>query len=355
VAAPIGIGVVGSAWITRVHAQALTKLNSLAPLPRQIRLASVYGRREGTVSALAGELGFARWTTSWEELVADPSVDVVANVATNALHEPVSLAAIAAGKPVLCEKPLAPDGAAAARMFDAAQRAAIPNACGFSYRFVPAVMLLKNMVTDGRLGDVRHFRGLFLQDGIRRPDASGDSGSVLDFSHLLDMTRHLAGEPRSVSALTSSFVSAADDCFAAAFELEGSGIATLEASRCATGWKARQWIEVNGSEGSAWWDLEDIDRLHVSLRDGNEPALTGFTDVHVTDPRHPLVPAWWPAGLGLGWEHSFVHQWHAFLTEVLGRDKSSHLATFFDGVRAAQLADAIYQSDRDQARVSLVS
>ena len=232
---PIGVGVVGSAWITRVHAQALTKLNSLAPLSREIRLTSVYGRRERTVSALAGELGFGHWSTRWEELVADPTVDVVANLTTNVLHEPVSLAALAAGKPVLCEKPLAPDGAAAARMFGAAQRAAIPNACGFSYRFVPAVMLLKNLITDGRLGGVRHFRGLFLQDGIRRPDGSGDSGSVLDFSHLLDMMRYLAGEPLSVSALTSSFMSSADDCYAAAFELQGSGTATLEASRCAQG------------------------------------------------------------------------------------------------------------------------
>jgi predicted dehydrogenase len=354
-AAPIGVGVVGSAWITRVHAQALTKLNSLAPLSREIRLTSIYGRREGTVSALAGDLGFRHWSTSWEELVADPTVDVVANLATNALHEPVSLAAIAAGKPVLCEKPLAPDSAAAARMFGAAQRAAIPTACGFSYRFVPAVMLLKNLVANGQLGDLRHFRGLFLQDGIRRPDGSGDSGSVLDFSHLLDMMRHMVGEPLSVSALTSSFMSAADDCYAAVFELQGSGTATLEASRCATGWKARQRIEVNGSDGSAWWDLEDIDRLHVSLRDADQPTVTGYTDIHVTEAHHPLVPAWWPAGLGLGWEHSFIHEWRAFLAEVVGGNKDAHLATFYDGLRAAQLADAIYESDRDEARVHLVS
>ena len=125
--------------------------------------------------------------------------------------------------------------------------------------------------------------------------------------------------------------------------------------RCATGWKARQRIEVNGSEGSAWWDLEDIDRLHVSLRDFSQPGVTGYTAVHVTEPHHPLVPAWWPAGLGLGWEHSFIHEWRAFLAEVLGGDKDAHLATFFDGLRAAQLADAIYESDRDKARVLLVS
>ena len=352
----LGIGVVGTAWITRAHAHALHTVNHIAPLSHEIRLVTMYGRRQEAAQRLATDFGFRRWTTNWETLVEDPEVDVVANLATNVLHEPVSLSAIRAGKPVLCEKPLAPSGEAARRMVDAVEERGTPNACGFSYRFAPAVRLFHELMASGRLGALRHFRGLFLQDGVRRPEGSEStgSGSVLDFSHLLDMLHHLAGEPRSVTAMTSRFGGKSDDSYAAFFQLDGPSTATLEASRCATGWKARQRIEVNGDEGSAWWDMEDTNRLHIMLRDDERSGLGGYRDVLVTQPEHPFMAQWWPPGHGLGWEHSFVHQWRAFLAEVLGAQRDPLLASFYDGLRAAALADAIYESDRNHARVDLV-
>jgi predicted dehydrogenase len=351
----IGVGLVGTAWITRAHAQALHTINRLAPLSHEIRLVNIYGRRPETTERMASDFGVRRWTNDWSQLLDDTEVDVVANLATNALHEPVSIAALKVGKPVLCEKPLAPDAPAAGRMADAAEATGLPNACGFSYRFAPAVRLFHDLRASGRFGDLHHFRGMYLQDGIRRPAGgeTGRSGSVLDFSHLLDMLRHLAGEPRTVSAVTSRLVSESDDCYAAILQLEGPAMATLEASRIATGWKGRQRIELNGSEGSAWWNLEDMNRLHVMLRQDAEEGLGGFRDVLVTEPEHPFLQTWWPPGHGLGWEHSFVHQWLAFLRCVLGGDRDPHLATFRDGHRAAVIADAIFESDRTGARVDV--
>jgi predicted dehydrogenase len=351
----IGIGVVGTAWITRAHAHALHTINHTGLLTHEVRLVNLYGRRSQAAEQMAAELGFSRWTTDWEQLIADPEVDVIANLATNVLHEPISVAALSAGKPVLCEKPLAPSGEAAARMFDAAKSSGLPTACGFSYRFVPAVHLLHQLVSSGRLGEVRHFRGLFLQDGVRRPEGAqtSGSGSVLDFSHILDMLRHLTGEPRSITAMTAHFGGDSDDCYAAFLQLAGLGTATLEASRHATGWKARQRFEVNGSEGSAWWDMEDLNRLHVMLREDEHDSLGGYRDILVAQPEHPLMPDWWPAGAAISWQDAFVHQWRAFLAEVLGQDRDPVLATFHDGLRAAELADAVYESDRTQARVAL--
>jgi predicted dehydrogenase len=353
----IGIGVVGTAWITRAHAHALHAINRIAPLTHEIRLVNIYGRRPEAGRQFQDDFGFLRSTTDWESLIADPEVDVIANLGTNSLHEPVSIAALEAGKPVLCEKPLATDGAAARRMLDVATRAQVANACGFSYRFVPAMALFHQLVSSGRLGDIHHFRGLFLQDGVRRPQGAQTSGSgcVLDFAHILDMLRHLTGEPRSVTAMTSHLGGDGDDCFAAIAHLGGPGLATLEGSRFATGWKMRQRIEVSGSLGGAWWDIEDMNRLHVSLKEDDDSGLGGFRDILVTEPGHPFLQYWWPPGATLGWEHVFVHQWRTFLTEVLTGERSPLLATFHDGARAAELADAIYASDRSGHRVELTT
>jgi predicted dehydrogenase len=353
----IGVGVVGTAWITRAHAHALRTINHIAPLSHEIRLVNVYGRRAEAAERLRDDFGFTRSTTDWESLVADPEVDVIANLATNVLHEPVSVAALEAGKPVLCEKPLATDSAAARRMLDAAVRGEVPNACGFSYRFIPAMALFHDLVSSGRLGDIHHFRGLFLQDGVRRPEGAetSGSGSVLDFCHILDMLRHLSGEPRAVTAMTANFGGDGDDFFGAVVKLDGQGLGTLEGSRYATGWKMRQRIEVSGSEGGAWWDMEDMNRLHVSFTSDAASGLGGFRDVLVTEPDHPFMNYWWPPGATLGWEHTFMHQWRVFLSEVLGGERSPLLARFLDGVRAAELAEAIYASNDTGRQVDLVA
>jgi predicted dehydrogenase len=354
----IGIGFVGYGWIARAHAHALHALNHVAPLRRRVELVSIAGRTPERVSAAAAELGFARWTTDWDEVVEDEEVDVVCVVAANEAHAPASIAALERGKPVLCEKPLGLDADEASAMLDSAVEAGVTNAVGFNYRYVPAVALAHDVVRSGRLGALRHYRAVYLQDfkGLEqetRP-SHGGSGAVLDYSHLVDLLRWLAAEPVAVSAHAWPFVTAAEDAFAAVLDLPEGATATLEASRVATGWKGRHRLELNGSEGALWWDMEDVNRLHVFVLDDERAGLGGFRDVLVTQPEHPFVAEWWPPGHVLGWEHALVHQWRDFLEAVLeDRPVPDRQASFEDGYRAAVLCDAILTSAREGRRIEI--
>jgi len=353
----IGVGFVGYGWIARAHAHALHTLNHLSPLGKRIRLVAMAGRHAGRVEPVARELGFERWTTSWEKLVEDPQVDVLANVSALEAHAAPSIAALELGKPVLCEKPLGADPEEAGRMFAAAEAAGVTHACGFNYRFVPAVRLAHETIASGRLGEPRHFRFLYLQDWMSagdQPRLSVDAGAVRDYAHLVDLLLHLGANPLSVSATIGRFMSEAEDAFAAAFELAGGATATLEASRCATGWKGRQRIEVNGADGSVWWDMEDVNRLHVFFVKDEREGLGGFRDVLVTQPDHPLLAGWWTPGHVLGWDASFVHQWREFLQAVLEeRPVLDTQASFEDGYRAAVLCEAILESGKEGRRIEL--
>jgi predicted dehydrogenase len=177
---------------------------------------------------------------------------------------------------------------------------------------------------------------------------------VLDYVHLVDMLRFLTGEPEAVTARTARFVSPTEDQFAAVIDLAGAATATLEASRCALGWKGRHRIELNGSEGSVWWDMEEPNRLHVFLLDDEREGLGGFRDVIVTNPDHPFLDRWWPPGHVLGWEHALVHQWRDFLEAALAeRPVPARQASFADGHRAAVVCDAILAAARDGCRVEV--
>ena len=354
----LGVGVIGTGWISRAHAHALHTLNHVAPLPVDVRLVSIAGRREEAAAAAAGELGFERWTTSWEELVAADDVDVVANLTAVEVHAEPSVAALRAGKPVLCEKPLAADVAEARAMCEAAAASGVTNACGFNYRYVPAVALARDVLESGRVGDVRHYRAQYLQDfqvtGQQTRSSHGGAGAVLDYAHLVDMLRFLVGEPDAVTAHTARFVSETEDAYLAVLELPAGATGALEASRCAVGWKGRHRIEVNGSDGSLWWDMEDLNRLHVFILDDERDRLGGFRDVLVTQPDHPYLAQWWPPGHVIGWAETFVHQWRDFLEAVLEqRPVAARQASFEDGYRAAVLCDAILSSAREGRRIEI--
>jgi predicted dehydrogenase len=352
----IVVGVIGSGWIVRAHVHALHTLNHLGPLPARIRLKWIYGRQPEKMAALAEELEVESFTTSWEQIVEDPEVAVIANAGTHRLHAPVSLAAIAAGKHVLCEKPLALDTEEAREMDRAAAAADVLTACGFNYRFVPAVRLLHEVLAAGRLGEVRHYRGLYLQDWLsNNPEWPGSAGSaVRHFAHLFDMLRHLAGEPRSVIAWAQTILSDEDDAFLGGFELANGATASLEGSSCATGWKGRHRIEINGTEGSAWWDMEEFNNLHVMFVRDQHERLGGFRDILVTEPSHPFMADWWEAGAVIGWQSTFVHQWRAFLRSVIEGEIADPLqASFHDGVKANELGDALLESASRGERIQL--
>jgi predicted dehydrogenase len=349
---------IGYGWIARAHAHAILTLDHMAPPARRVELAVAAGRNAERAAAFAAELGFTRSTTDWESVAEADDVDVVAVATPVEAHAEAVTAALRARKAVLCEKPLGIDPDETRELYELAEEAGITHAVGFNYRYVPAVTLAKELVTSGRLGELRHYRGLYLQDyqvlGTQTRPSHGGAGAVLDYVHVVDMLRFLAAEPEALTARTATFVSPTEDQFAAVLDLPGGATATLEASRCALGWKGRQRIELNGSAGSLWWDMEDPNRLHVFFLDDEREGLGGFRDVIVTNPDHPFLDRWWPPGHVLGWEHAMVNQWRDFLEAAVEEHPvPARQASFADGHRAAVLCDAILASAREGRRVEL--
>jgi predicted dehydrogenase len=354
----IGIGLIGYGWIARAHAHAIVTVDHIARLPRCLELTAVAGRDASRAADFGAELGFGRSTGDWREVAEAEDVDVVVVATPVEAHAEAVASALRARKAVLCEKPLGVDAEEALELVDLAGEAGVTHAVGFNYRYVPAVALARELVRSGRLGDLRHYRGLYLQDyqvlGTQTRPSHGGAGAVLDYVHLVDMLRFLAGEPEALSAQTSAFVSPTEDQFAAVLDLADGATATLEASRCALGWKGRHRVELNGSAGSLWWDMEDPNRLHVFFLDDEREGLGGFRDVIVTNPDHPFLDRWWPPGHVLGWEHAMVNQWRDFLEAVVEeRPVSARQASFADGHSAAVLCEAILASAREGRRVEL--
>jgi len=299
----------------------------------------------------------------WRELVADPRVQVFDNVAPNNLHAEPTVAAAEAGKHVICEKPLGRNADEAYDIWQRTQAAGVKHLCAFNYRFVPAVRLAREMIQAGELGEIHHFRGAYLQDWIADPstpvswrlqaDEAG-SGALGDIgAHVIDLARYLVGEIAAVGALAKTFVGdrpggavSVDDAIESIVTFEQGAVGTIEASRFALGRKNALTWEINGSKGSIRFDLERLNELQVHLQ-GSTPGerAQGFRTVLVTEPDHPYWQHWWPQGHIIGWEHSFVHELHHFLTAIrTGGDVRPHGADFEDGYRAAEVCDAILRS-----------
>ncbi len=353
----IGVGMLGYAFMGKAHVNAYRTLPYMIdPPPALPRLSAIAGRDEAAVSAAASRYGFARHYTDWRRLVADPAVELLDNGGSNDVHAAPCIAAAEAGKHLLCEKPMARDATEAKHMV------------AFNYRFVPAVRLAYDLIREGRLGEIRHFRAAYLQDWLADPGsprtwrmekAKAGSGALGDLgSHIIDLARFLVGEPRAVMARTRTFTEQrplpggggsgrvdVDDAFAAVIELEGGCLGTLEATRSALGRKNHQVFEVNGSEGSLSFNLERLNELNVHWAAGGPGGTGGWTEVLVTEPTHPFIANWWPPGHVLGWEHTFVHE-IAHLLDAIANDRpvAPLGATFEDGYRNALICDAILES-----------
>jgi predicted dehydrogenase len=371
------VGMVGYAFMGAAHSQAWRTVNRAFDLPVRARMTAVAGRDDAKVRAAAAQLGWERTYTDWRELVAADDIDVVDICTPGDSHCEIALAALAAGKHVLCEKPLANTVEEARAMVAAAETArasGVRSMAGFNYRRVPAVAYLKQLIAGGRLGTVRHVRAVYLQDWITDPqfplvwrlqkDKSG-SGALGDIgSHIVDLTQYVTGQSvTGVSALTETFIkerplpSAAsglsaesgtemgqvtvDDAALFLARLSGGAVATYEATRFATGRKNGLRVEVNGSLGSAVFDLERLNELE--LYDADRPgAEQGFTRILVTEGDHPYMSAWWPPGHIIGYEHSFTHQMRDFLEAVaVGKDPEP---SFADALQVQQVLDAVERS-----------
>jgi predicted dehydrogenase len=357
---PIGVGMLGYAFMGKAHANAYKKLSYMTwPPPLMPQLVSIAGRNEEAVAEAARRYGFEGYVTDWKALIADDRVELFDNAGPNNLHAEPTIAAAEAGKHVICEKPLGRDAAESYETWQRVAATGVKHMCAFNYRFVPAVRLARQIIESGELGDIQHFRGAYLQEwgttegDIWRfqKDVAG-SGALGDLgAHVIDLARYLVGEIAAVSALTATFQPGrdVDDAVEAAVAFSSGAVGTIEASRFCQGRKNHFTWEINGSKGSLAFDLERLNELQYS--EGN----AGFRTVLVSEADHPFWEHWWPQGHMIGWEHSFVHELHHLLTAIRdGGDVAPHGATLEDGYRAAEICDAMLRSAESGARETVV-
>jgi len=364
----LGVGMVGYAFMGRAHAQAWRNVAAFFDLPRRPVRAAIAGRDRAAVEAAADRLGWASATTDWRELLRRDDIDVIDVCTPGDSHAEIAVAALDAGKHVLCEKPLANSVAEAEAMVAAAERAAargVRAMAGFNYRRVPALALARRLVAEGRVGRIRHVRAAYLQDWLTDPDAPlawrldatrAGSGALGDLgAHIVDAAAYVTGEALTgVSALTETFVKdrpepggtvrgpvTVDDAALFIGRLSGGGLASFEATRFAAGRKNALRLEVNGSAGSLAFDLEALNELW--FHDETAPAAeAGFRRILVTEPTHPYLDAWWPPGHLLGYEHTFTHEIADFVRAIgAGEDPAP---SFADGLRVQRVLAAVQAS-----------
>ena len=353
----IGVGMLGYAFMGKAHTNAYRKIGYMTwPPPLVPRLVALAGRTEEAVAEASRRYGYEGYVTDWRELVASDEVELFDNSGPNNLHAEPTAAAAEAGKHVVCEKPLARTAGESYDVWQRVAAAGVKHMCAFNYRFVPAVRLAREMLEAGELGDIYHFRGRYLQewgdidDDVWRFDrGAAGSGALGDLgAHVIDSARYLVGEINSVSATTQTFKPGrnVDDAFEAVVTFDGGAVGTIEASRFCPGRKnAFDW-EINGSKGSLAFSLERMNELQVHLTDSKPGGhAQGFRTVLVSEADHPFWEHWWPHGHIIGWEHTFVHELHHFLSAIAeDADVAPHGATFEDGYRAAEVCDAIIRS-----------
>jgi predicted dehydrogenase len=378
----IGVGLIGYAFMGAAHSQAWRTAPHFFDLPLRPELTVLAGRNQEAVTDAAGRLGWASTETDWRRVIERDDVGLVDVCTPGDTHAEIAIAALVAGKHVLCEKPLANTVAEAEAMAEAAAKAAtqgVRSMVGFTYRRVPAIALARRLVADGRLGDIRHVRAQYLQDWIADAEApmswrlekdKAGSGALGDIgAHIVDLTQYITGEALTgVSAMLETFVKerplpaaagslsgvggegtgtvTVDDAAVFLGRFTGGALAVFEATRFALGRKNAIRIEINGSAGSLAFDFEDMNVLEFF--DGTEPAeIAGFRRILVTEPEHPYVAAWWPAGHGLGYEHGFTHQAVDLVTAIAkGEDPTP---SFADGLQVQRVLDAVERSAADRS------
>ncbi|GHG37424.1 Gfo/Idh/MocA family protein [Streptomyces albogriseolus] len=380
---PLRIGMVGYAFMGAAHSQGWRTVGRVFELPLRPEMAVICGRDADAVRAAAGRHGWAEAETDWRALVERDDIDLVDICTPGDSHAEIALAALAAGKHVLCEKPLANTVAEAEAMARAAQEARDRGQAamvGFNYRRVPATALARRMVEEGRIGTLRHVRVAYLQDWLVDPQfpltwrlrrEQAGSGSLGDLgAHIVDLAQHLAGERLAgVSALTETFVrerplptapssglaavSAAgtgpvtvDDAAVFTGRFASGALASFEATRYATGRKNALRIELNGERGSLAFDLERLNELEYHDGTG-DAAHGGFRRILVTEPDHPYLDAWWPPGHGLGYEHTFAHQARDLVHAVA--EGRSPEPSFADGLQVQRVLAAVEESAEKNA------
>src|SRR5438067_5821248 len=375
---PLNVGMIGYGFMGRAHSNGYRKVMNFFPeLQHRPVLKAACARNAGEIKKFADVWGYESTETDWRKLLDRKDIDAIDICTPNNTHAEIALAAAAAGKMILCEKPLAMTGPEGKRMVEAVTKAGVPNMVWYNYRRIPAVTLARQLIDDGRLGKVFHYRAKFLQDWTINPElpqggtalwrldvaaaGSGVTGDLL--AHCIDTALWQNGAIDKVNAMTETFVKerkhnvtgkvekvGIDDACAFLARFHNGSLAIFESTRYARGHKALYTFEINGEHASISWDLHDLHRLnYFDHRD--QGIVRGWRSIHVSDGDHPYMGKWWVPGLQIGYEHTFVHQVADFLEGVAkGRPAQPD---FRNAYETQLVLDAVLQSAREQRWVSI--
>ena len=364
----IRIGLIGYGFMGRAHSNAFAKVGHFFDSGHEVVLQAVCARDAAKAQAFADRWGYRSVETDWKKLIARDDIDLIDIAVPNNLHAEIAMAAAKAGKMILCEKPLAMNPKEAEKMVAAVKKAGVPNMVWYNYRRCPAVVLAKQLIDEGRLGRIFHYRANFLQDWTISPDlpqggtalwrldakaaGSGVTGDLL--AHCIDTALWLNGGIADVNAMTETFIKerkhnltgkvekvSIDDACAFLCHFNNGSLGLFESTRYARGHKALYTLEINGEHASIKWDLHDLHRLQW-FDHKDQSNLRAWRSIHVSDGDHPYLKNWWVPGLQIGYEHSFVHQVADFL-QGLDSGKPAR-PDFADGLATDYVVDAVLNS-----------
>ncbi len=373
----VNVALIGANFMGKAHSNAWRKVGMFFDLPVKPVMKVLVGHSDNPERA--DRYGWEEYSTDWRETIRRDDIDIVDISTPNRLHPEIAIEAAKAGKHILCEKPLANTVKEAEKMLEAAEKAGIKHMTSFSYRFVPAIQTIKQLIDKGVLGQIHHFRGAYQQDWIVDPDfpmvwrlkkSQTGSGALGDIAaHTTDLCQYLVGPSEEVCGAMTTFVTErpvsdtdtgitaegksrkrgakmeevdVDDAAVFIGRIRGQNtLATFEATRFATGRRNHNAIEIYGSEGAVLWNQEDMNFFHYYNR--KDPAnLQGFRRIHATDGAHPYAQNWWPTGHIIGYEHLFVHEVYELLRSL--NSKKVTYPTFADGVKTQKVLDAVEKS-----------
>lgn len=367
----LNIGLIGGGFMGRTHSNGYNRVSNFFPaLQYTPILKAVCFRNEAKLPGFAAQWGYESTETDWRKLIERKDIDAIDICTPNDTHAEIAIAAASAGKMVLCEKPLARNLEESQKMVDAIEKAGVANTVWYNYRRLPAVTLAKQIIDSGKLGQIFHYRANFLQDwtinaslpqggeGLWRMDAAVAGSGVLGdlLSHCIDTAMWLNGGIKDVTAMSETFIKermhqltgkvekvGIDDACAFLCHFSNGSLGLFESTRYARGHKALYTFEINGANASIRWDLHDLNRLEY-FDNSDESNVKGWRSIHVTDGDQPYMNKWWVPGLGIGYEHSFVHQVADFLESLeTGKPCSP---TFADAHQTQLVCHAVQESAR---------
>ncbi|MDH4240661.1 MAG: Gfo/Idh/MocA family oxidoreductase, partial [Phycisphaerae bacterium] len=368
----LNIGLIGYGFMGRTHSNAYNRVTNFFDVPYEPVLYVVCGLVEAEARVFAEKWGYNSYTTDWHKVVEDEKIDVVEICVPNNLHAEIAIAAAKAGKAIVCEKPLALNVQQAEEMVKAVEQAGVPNLVSFNYRRVPAVTLAKQLIDEGRLGKIFHYRANFLQDWTISTEVpqggmatwrldvkaagSGVTGDLL--AHCIDTAMWHNGPITDVCGMTETFVKermhaetgkvepvGIDDACTFICHYDNGSLGNFESTRYARGHKALYTFEINGEKASIAWDLHDLHRLSY-FDHSDDSIVRGWRSIHVTDSDMPYMDKWWVPGLQIGYEHTFVHQAAEFL-QNLAEGKSTS-PDFREALATQYVCDAVLTSAKNK-------